>query len=189
MMWHGRGPIFAPRASEPTKRGRTASFDRSSSARTIGQVATRPRWASPARHRTTGSASCGVPGSSPAPSAWASANMSRSRASGSCSTTSWPSSASNSVMPPTRSGRSWPSCTSSAGSHRGGGPVVDAVFADPDHAVRLLIFEEVGLDARSIGSPLAAAAGSFVAFTTGAFIPLSSRTSLAPELRRSRPAC
>ena len=49
---------------------------------------------------------------------------------------------------------------------------VDAVFADPDHAVRLLIFEEVGLDARSIGSPLAAAAGSFVAFTTGAFIPL-----------------
>ena len=34
---------------------------------------------------------------------------------------------------------------------------VDAVFANPDHAVRLLIFEEVGLDARSIGSPLAAA--------------------------------
>ena len=60
---------------------------------------------------------------------------------------------------------------------RGFGPeeadrFVDAVFADPDHAVRLLIFEEVGLDARSIGSPLAAAAGSFVAFTTGAFIPL-----------------
>ena len=49
---------------------------------------------------------------------------------------------------------------------------VDAVFAEPDHAVRLLIFEEVGLDARSIGSPLAAAAGSFVAFTSGAFIPL-----------------
>ncbi len=49
---------------------------------------------------------------------------------------------------------------------------VDAVFADPNHAVRLLIFEEVGLDARSIGSPLAAAAGSFIAFTTGAFIPL-----------------
>ena len=62
-------------------------------------------------------------------------------------------------------------------TERGFGPeeadrFVDAVFADPDHAVRLLIFEEVGLDARSIGSPLAAAAGSFVAFTTGAFIPL-----------------
>ena len=49
---------------------------------------------------------------------------------------------------------------------------VDAVFDEPDHAVRLLIFEEVGLDARSIGSPLAAAGGSFVAFTAGAFVPL-----------------
>jgi VIT1/CCC1 family predicted Fe2+/Mn2+ transporter len=49
---------------------------------------------------------------------------------------------------------------------------VDAVFDVPDHAVRLLIFEEVGLDARSIGSPLAAAVGSFFAFTAGAFIPL-----------------
>jgi VIT1/CCC1 family predicted Fe2+/Mn2+ transporter len=49
---------------------------------------------------------------------------------------------------------------------------VDAVFDEPDHAVRLLIFEEVGLDERSIGSPLAAAQGSFLAFTAGAFIPL-----------------
>jgi VIT1/CCC1 family predicted Fe2+/Mn2+ transporter len=49
---------------------------------------------------------------------------------------------------------------------------VDAVFDEPDHAVRLLIFEEVGLDERSIGSPLAAAVGSFVAFTLGAFVPL-----------------
>jgi VIT1/CCC1 family predicted Fe2+/Mn2+ transporter len=49
---------------------------------------------------------------------------------------------------------------------------VDAVFDEPDHAVRLLIFEEVGLDARSIGSPLSAAAGSFIAFTLGAFVPL-----------------
>ena len=78
-------------------------------------------------------------------------------------------------------------------AERGFGPeeadrFVDAVFADPDHTVRLLIFEEVGLDARSIGSPLAAAAGSFVAFTTGAFIPLA-RTSSAPGCRRSWPAC
>jgi vacuolar iron transporter family protein len=49
---------------------------------------------------------------------------------------------------------------------------VDAVFAEPDYAVRLLIFEEVGLDVRSIGSPFAAAGGSFVAFTAGAFVPL-----------------
>ena len=49
---------------------------------------------------------------------------------------------------------------------------VDAVFEEPDHAVRLLIFEEVGLDERSIGSPLAAGIGSFLAFTSGAFVPL-----------------
>lgn len=49
---------------------------------------------------------------------------------------------------------------------------VDAVFEEPDHAVRLLIFEEVGLDSRSIGSPMAAAIGSFLAFTAGAFVPL-----------------
>jgi VIT1/CCC1 family predicted Fe2+/Mn2+ transporter len=49
---------------------------------------------------------------------------------------------------------------------------VDAVFDEPDHAVRLLIFEEVGLDDRSIGSPLQAAIGSFVAFTLGALVPL-----------------
>jgi VIT1/CCC1 family predicted Fe2+/Mn2+ transporter len=49
---------------------------------------------------------------------------------------------------------------------------VDVVFEEPDQAVRLLIFEEVGLDERSIGSPLAAAIGSFLAFTAGAIIPL-----------------
>jgi len=49
---------------------------------------------------------------------------------------------------------------------------VDAVFTDEDHAIRQLIFEEVGLDARSIGSPLSAALGSFAAFVAGAFIPL-----------------
>lgn len=49
---------------------------------------------------------------------------------------------------------------------------VDRVFSDPDHAVSLLLHEEVGLDARSIGSPLGAAGGSFVAFTIGALIPL-----------------
>jgi VIT1/CCC1 family predicted Fe2+/Mn2+ transporter len=57
---------------------------------------------------------------------------------------------------------------------------VDGVFDDEDHAVRLLIFEEVGLDARSIGSPLSAAAGSFVAFTAGALVPLVPYLLLAP---------
>jgi VIT1/CCC1 family predicted Fe2+/Mn2+ transporter len=50
---------------------------------------------------------------------------------------------------------------------------VDAVFADRDHAVHQLIFEEVGLDERSIGSPLTAALGSFAAFVAGAFVPLA----------------
>jgi VIT1/CCC1 family predicted Fe2+/Mn2+ transporter len=49
---------------------------------------------------------------------------------------------------------------------------VDRLFRDPEHAARILIFEEVGLDARSIGSPLQAAVGSFLAFTLGALIPL-----------------
>lgn len=57
-------------------------------------------------------------------------------------------------------------------SHEQAVAFVDAVFADPEHASRILIFEEVGLDERSIGSPLAAAIGSFAAFTGGAFIPL-----------------
>jgi vacuolar iron transporter family protein len=49
---------------------------------------------------------------------------------------------------------------------------VDAVFADDEHAIHQLIFEEVGLDERSIGSPISAAVGSFLAFVAGAFIPL-----------------
>ena len=49
---------------------------------------------------------------------------------------------------------------------------VDRIFANPDRAVELLIFEEVGMDVRSIGSPLSAAAGSFLAFVMGAIIPL-----------------
>lgn len=49
---------------------------------------------------------------------------------------------------------------------------VDRVFANPESAAALLIFEEVGLDERSIGSPWSAASGSFLAFTLGALIPL-----------------
>ena len=49
---------------------------------------------------------------------------------------------------------------------------VDRIFTNPDSAAELLIFEEVGLDRRSIGSPMSAAIGSFAAFTLGAAIPL-----------------
>ena len=50
--------------------------------------------------------------------------------------------------------------------------VVERIFADADHATRQMIFEEVGLDARSIGSPWSAGIGSFFAFCLGAVIPL-----------------
>lgn len=49
---------------------------------------------------------------------------------------------------------------------------VNRVFADAESATRLLIFEEVGLDERSIGSPWAAGISSFLAFTLGALVPL-----------------
>ena len=49
---------------------------------------------------------------------------------------------------------------------------VDRIFEKPEEATRLLIFEEVGLDERTIGSPLAAGGGSFLAFTLGAAVPL-----------------
>jgi VIT1/CCC1 family predicted Fe2+/Mn2+ transporter len=57
-------------------------------------------------------------------------------------------------------------------SSREAAAFVDRVFAEPEHAVALLLHEEVGLDARSIGSPLSAAIGSFLAFTLGALVPL-----------------
>jgi len=50
---------------------------------------------------------------------------------------------------------------------------VDSIFEDFEAATRLLIFEEVGLDERSIGSAWQAAVGSFMAFTVGAAIPLA----------------
>jgi VIT1/CCC1 family predicted Fe2+/Mn2+ transporter len=49
---------------------------------------------------------------------------------------------------------------------------VDRLFEQPEQATRLLIFEEVGLDERSIGSPFQAGVGSFLAFTLGAAIPV-----------------
>jgi VIT1/CCC1 family predicted Fe2+/Mn2+ transporter len=52
------------------------------------------------------------------------------------------------------------------------GTLADRLLADHEHATRLLIHEEVGLDERSIGSPLNAAIGSFLAFTLGALVPL-----------------
>jgi len=48
----------------------------------------------------------------------------------------------------------------------------DRMFADPERALDALVREEIGLDPRVIGSPWSAAAGSFLAFTLGALVPV-----------------
>ena len=45
-------------------------------------------------------------------------------------------------------------------------------MSDPDLALETHAREEFGVDPSSLGSPIAAALSSFVAFTVGAFIPL-----------------
>jgi VIT1/CCC1 family predicted Fe2+/Mn2+ transporter/rubrerythrin len=46
------------------------------------------------------------------------------------------------------------------------------MFSDPQHALDTLIREELGLDPDELGSAWGAAAGSFVAFGVGAFVPV-----------------
>lgn len=46
------------------------------------------------------------------------------------------------------------------------------IFQDPDVALQTLVREELGLDQNGMSSPWAAAAGSFLAFTVGAIIPV-----------------
>jgi len=46
------------------------------------------------------------------------------------------------------------------------------IVADPEHALDTLAREELGLNPAELGSPLGAAASSFVAFATGAALPL-----------------
>jgi VIT1/CCC1 family predicted Fe2+/Mn2+ transporter len=50
--------------------------------------------------------------------------------------------------------------------------VADTLIANPAHALDALAREELGLDPRELGSPWAAATFSFVAFATGALVPL-----------------
>jgi vacuolar iron transporter family protein len=47
------------------------------------------------------------------------------------------------------------------------------VMADPELALETHAREEFGVDPSSLGSPIAAAISSFIAFTIGAFIPLA----------------
>lgn len=46
------------------------------------------------------------------------------------------------------------------------------IFADKELALQTLVREELGLDETAMSSPIAAAVGSFVAFTIGAIIPV-----------------
>jgi len=46
------------------------------------------------------------------------------------------------------------------------------LFEDPERALDTLIREELGLDPKELGSPVGAAAGSFVAFAIGAVVPV-----------------
>ncbi len=48
------------------------------------------------------------------------------------------------------------------------------LFADPELALDTLVREELGLDPDELGSPVGAAAGSFVAFAIGAAVPVVS---------------
>jgi len=50
--------------------------------------------------------------------------------------------------------------------------LADTIIADPAVALDTLAREELGLDPSELGSPWAAAAGSFLAFAVGAFVPV-----------------
>jgi VIT1/CCC1 family predicted Fe2+/Mn2+ transporter/rubrerythrin len=50
--------------------------------------------------------------------------------------------------------------------------IAHRIFQDPDAALDMLVREELGLDPDQLGSPVRAAAGSFVAFAVGAAIPV-----------------
>jgi len=57
-------------------------------------------------------------------------------------------------------------------THEEAGSIVATLFATPERALDAMLRDEVGLDPRAIGGPWAAAASSFVAFVSGAIIPL-----------------
>ena len=50
--------------------------------------------------------------------------------------------------------------------------IVATLFATPERALEAMLRDEVGLDPRAIGGPWAAALSSFIAFVSGAIIPL-----------------
>ncbi len=51
--------------------------------------------------------------------------------------------------------------------------IAGRLISQPDEALDTLVHEELGLDPDELGSPWGAAAGSFVSFAVGAFVPLA----------------
>jgi VIT1/CCC1 family predicted Fe2+/Mn2+ transporter len=50
--------------------------------------------------------------------------------------------------------------------------IVDRIMKDPERAIDTFVREEIGLSAKTMGSPVAAGLGSLSAFAVGALIPL-----------------
>ncbi|MGO9178635.1 MAG: VIT1/CCC1 transporter family protein [Candidatus Limnocylindrales bacterium] len=50
--------------------------------------------------------------------------------------------------------------------------IVDRLLADPERALNTFVREEIGLSAKTMGSPLTAAVGSQISFALGALVPL-----------------
>jgi VIT1/CCC1 family predicted Fe2+/Mn2+ transporter len=51
--------------------------------------------------------------------------------------------------------------------------IVDRLLAKPRRALDTFVRDEIGLSAKTMGSPITAAAGSLLAFALGAFVPLA----------------
>src|SRR4051812_20346303 len=51
--------------------------------------------------------------------------------------------------------------------------LAEAMMSDPDRALEAHVREELGISPNNLGSPMAAAVSSFVAFCTGAIVPLA----------------
>jgi len=73
-------------------------------------------------------------------------------------------------------------------SPTGANLVVDRLLADPKRALDTFVREEIGLSAKTMGSPITAAGGSLLAFAAGACVPLvpylllSGATALAVSI-------
>ena len=98
--------------------------------------------------------------------------MSRSVRSTSSSITRSSSSATSFVRPPTRSAILVEIYASKGLSRAEANLIVGRILANPEQALDTFVLEEIGLSAETMGSPVAAAVGSLLAFGVGASVPL-----------------